>query len=132
MLLAQVREAHLWALFARPELPKWQDGHAVLIGDACHPTLPFMAQGAAMGLEDAVVLARCLATDTDQGRALARFEALRKSRTTRLQRQAQANAGLFHRQGALARAQLTLAPWLPTGLALRRFDWIYGYDATGG
>ena len=130
-LLENIEETFLWALYGRPTLPRWQDGHAVLVGDACHPTLPFMAQGAAMALEDALVLANCLDGD-NVPRALARYEAARKPRATRLQGLAQTNAGLFHLNagpgGAAARVKLALAPWLPTPIALRSFDWIYGYD----
>lgn len=133
-VLAHVEDTFLWALFDRPAMPRWHDGRAVLVGDACHPTLPFMAQGAAMALEDALVLARRLAATDDLPAALARYQAARWPRATRLQAQARANAGLFHLTegpgGVLARAKLAVASYLPRPVALHSFDWIYGYDAT--
>ncbi len=59
-VLAACPDVHKWALLARDPLPKWADGRVVLLGDACHPMTPYMAQGAATSLEDAVVLSRCL------------------------------------------------------------------------
>ena len=59
-LLAQVDETFLWGLFNHPVLPRWSNGRIGLLGDACHPMLPFLAQGAVMGLEDAYVLAEAL------------------------------------------------------------------------
>lgn len=130
-LLASVEQTHLWALYTRPPLPRWQDGRAVLIGDAAHPTLPFMAQGAAMALEDSLLLARLVGGTPDLRSALTRFEALRKPRATRLQAKAARNAGLFHLTegpgGLLARTKLIAAPFLPSALAIKGFDWIYGY-----
>ena len=85
-----------WALFDRPPMPKWSDGRVTLLGDACHPTLPFMAQGAAMAIEDAAVLARCVDGADDVGKALTRYESLRRSRTSRIQLGSRGNAKLFH------------------------------------
>ncbi|MEO1456331.1 MAG: isochorismatase family protein, partial [Pseudomonadota bacterium] len=76
---------------------------SVLIGDACHPMLPFMAQGAAMGIEDATVLARCLDAEAAIPAALTRFERLRRPRTTRVQAVSRANGRMFHRADGLAR-----------------------------
>ncbi len=128
-LLDAAEDVHLWALFDRPPLSLWSDGAACLLGDACHPTLPFMAQGAAMAIEDAVVLARCLEV-ADPLVAFKRYEALRKPRTTSLQRRARSNADLFHRSGIIARAKLAAASALPQWAALRPLDPVYGYDPT--
>lgn len=126
-----VDKTFLWALFCRPELPSWSAGTAVLIGDAGHPTLPFMAQGAAMAIEDAVVLARCLAA-FDVPTALTRFEAARKPRCTALQQRARDNAEIFHLSGGakdvMNRAKLGLSWVLPGPQRLMLFDSIYGYD----
>jgi salicylate hydroxylase/6-hydroxynicotinate 3-monooxygenase len=80
-------EAHKWALVDRDPLPRWTDGRVVLLGDACHPMTPYMAQGAATAIEDAAFLSRCLAeVDTDGVAAAFRaFEAARKPRTSRIQ-----------------------------------------------
>ena len=84
-LLARADESSLfkWGLFDRAPMQAWGQGRVSLLGDACHPTLPFMAQGAAMAIEDAAVLARCLASlaRTSKVRYRARVEALRRQRT---------------------------------------------------
>ena len=87
-----------WALHDRPPLPRWSKGAVTLLGDACHPMLPFMAQGAVTAIEDAAVLAACLA-GSDPASSLARYEALRRPRTARIQAQARRNAKLFHLSG---------------------------------
>ena len=93
-LLAAVEETWLWGLFDHPPLPDWVDGRVVLLGDACHPTLPFLAQGAAMALEDAWVLAAELDPDLDQG--LQAYAARRKPRTRRVQAASARIGRLFH------------------------------------
>ncbi|MDX2221567.1 MAG: FAD-dependent monooxygenase [Rhodospirillaceae bacterium] len=86
-----------WGLFDRDPLDRWSTDRITLLGDAAHPMLPFMAQGAAMALEDAVVLARCLATWTDLPTAFARYEAARKERTAWCQLQSRAAGKMFQR-----------------------------------
>ena len=71
-----------WALFDRDPLPTWTQGSTTLIGDAAHPMLPFLGQGAAMGIEDGMVLARAFAEADSIDSALARYEAARLERTT--------------------------------------------------
>ena len=116
-----------WALCDRQPLPCWSDGAATLLGDACHPMLPFMAQGAAAAIEDAAVLAACLRETSDIAAALPRYEALRRDRTTAMQRQSRRNGKLFHLSGPAA--------WLRDRVAqrgLRSMHDIYGYDALQG
>ncbi len=131
-LLEKVTTCHLWALFDRAELPIWHRERSVLIGDACHPMLPFMAQGAAMGLEDAMCLAQRVASIENLQQALASFQAERKPRATALQQKSRNNAGLFHLSqgpgGSVARFKLAAARFLPAAWAMRQFDGIYGYD----
>ncbi len=91
-----------WALHDRPPLPCWSSGAVTLLGDACHPTLPFQAQGAAMAIEDAAVLANCLSTNADIGTALQRYEALRRDRTAAVQIGSRRNARVFHLRGTKA------------------------------
>lgn len=88
-----------WALFDRPPMPRWSDHRVTLLGDACHAALPFMAQGAAMAMEDAAVLARCVADGGDDPRSLARYESLRRDRTAKVQRRSRLNASIFHLSG---------------------------------
>ncbi|MCF4167057.1 FAD-dependent monooxygenase [Zavarzinia compransoris] len=134
-ILEQVESTFLWGLFGRDRLPRWTDGPVALLGDACHPMLPFMAQGACMAFEDAAVLARCLAGGGDAAGALKRYERLRIDRATRVQRQAEANARLFHVRNRAAQVLRLGAIWAGTHLlpplAAARFDWLYGHDAAG-
>src|SRR5262245_19784038 len=90
-VLAASREVHKWALFERDPLPRWSDGPVVLLGDACHPMMPYMAQGGSSSLEDAAVLTRCIAEINDIGEAFRRYEATRLERTARLQLTSRAN-----------------------------------------
>ncbi|TYL47011.1 FAD-dependent oxidoreductase [Marinomonas sp. IMCC 4694] len=99
-LLGSATSTFLWALNGRTELPTWSQGRAVLLGDACHPMLPFMAQGAAMAIEDAAVLVRYVCS-FDVADALARYEQVRKPRTTKVQNLSKANAGLYHMHGGV-------------------------------
>ncbi len=122
-----------WALFDRDPFPQWTDGHVALIGDACHPMLPFLAQGAAMGIEDAWVIAQSVATmSNDVPGALKRYEDLRKPRTSRVQAAARARMTSNH-QSTLAGQMKTYAPmWasarLSPGKFARRNDWLFGHD----
>ncbi|NIP14541.1 MAG: FAD-dependent oxidoreductase [Pseudomonadales bacterium] len=114
-----------WALFDRPPMPVWGLGPVTLLGDACHPTLPFMAQGAAMAIEDGAVLARCLAECDVVAQGLRRYEGLRRARTARVQAGSRRNARIFHLSGLPA-----LFRNLAVGRASGRvMDWLYGYDA---
>jgi salicylate hydroxylase len=95
------------------------------LGDACHPTLPFMAQGAAMAIEDAAVLAGCLDGAADVAAALRRYEGLRRERTAGIQLGSRRNAGTFHLVGEAADARdraLASRPGQPAAE-------LFGYDA---
>lgn len=135
-------EHYRWALFDREPLPRWHAGRAVLLGDACHPMLPFLAQGATQALEDAWVLADCLAAasveqaGSVQGaqqwhleQAFQRYAALRQPRTAAVQRAARANSGRFH-HSAIYYLPLYLLSRVYPQLMHQRMNWLYGYDAT--
>jgi len=135
-LLAGVEETFLWGLFDHPVLPAWTRGRIALIGDACHPMLPFLAQGATMALEDAWVLATELASAApDLERGLAAYEDRRKGRATRVQRAAARNARVYHMAApgprAALHAGLGTASRLAPGMLLARFDWLFGANVTG-
>src|SRR5579883_1815634 len=107
-------------------------GRVTLLGDACHPTLPFLAQGANMAIEDGMVLARCLERyGDDVATALRRYEQARLDRTTRIVRGAQDNAGRFHNPeladaaGAAAFVDREFAP----DKVEARYNWLFEYDA---
>ena len=114
-----------WALFDRPPMPRWGKGRVTLLGDACHATLPFMAQGAAMAIEDGAVLAECLAAGGDVAAGLQRYEDLRRARSDRIQTGSRRNAELFHMRGeAAAERNRTLG-----ASRSRTLEWLYSYDA---
>jgi salicylate hydroxylase len=131
-LIAAVRTPHLWALMLREPLSQWGRGRATLLGDACHPTLPMLAQGANQALEDAIVLARALAEEATQPeRALRRYEAARIPRTLRMVRGSAENARRFHAP-ELADPQAAEAfvtrEWAPARIR-DRYDWLFSYRA---
>lgn len=132
-LLAQVQTVHLWGLFRHPIAPRWHGQHLALIGDAAHPTLPFLAQGANLALEDAWVLAAHLARHP-LAAALPAYQAVRVPRVTRAIAMANANAKNYHHRAPALRfaghTALRAVSALAPGLLLRRFDWLYGHDVT--
>ncbi len=132
-LLAAVDRCFLWGLFDHAPLPRWTDGRLALLGDACHPMLPFLAQGATMALEDAYVLAACLDRTPDPSAGLAAYEAARLARATRVQRAAARSGRLYHLGPALAapaHAILRAASATAPSLLASRFDWLFGTDVT--
>ena len=109
-ILAACPDVHKWALVERDPLPTWTLGNVTLLGDACHPMTPYMAQGASTSIEDAAILSRCLDGIDRDGlhQALRRYEATRKPRTARIQQTSARNTWLGQPHDA---------------------DWVYGYDA---
>lgn len=96
-ILGAVDETFKWALFDRDPLPQWTRGRVALLGDACHPMLPYMAQGAAQAIEDGAALAACLKHQAfDIPSAFRAYVALRKPRATAVQERSRANATTFH------------------------------------
>lgn len=123
-----------WALFDRAPLSGWHDGAVALLGDACHPMLPFMAQGAAMAIEDAWVMAQALEASPSVAQGLALYEARRKPRASRVQAASRANMKTFHRRSPAMRLATYGPMWLANravpGFVQSRQDWIYGEDVT--
>lgn len=135
--LDQVQDVWLWGLFRHPVAKRWyqvQDkGAAVILGDAAHPTLPFLAQGANMALEDAWVLAASLSRADGLAAGLAAYQTARAARCDRIVEAANRNARAYHLRGvtrSVAHMGLRLGGWMAPGLALRRFDWLYDHDVT--
>jgi salicylate hydroxylase len=129
-LIAAFSETYVWALHDRLPLPQWSEGRITLLGDACHPMLPFMAQGAAQSIEDGAALAALLeATPDDVPGALRRYEAIRKPRATRLQEASSNNRTRFHlpdgpEQQARDRAMATSGD-----RSIANIGWLYLHDA---
>jgi salicylate hydroxylase/6-hydroxynicotinate 3-monooxygenase len=114
-VLGAAEQVRKWALVDRDPMPSWGEGRIVLLGDACHPMPPYIAQGAASAIEDAVVLSRCVAGFERSGRdrdglaeAFRLYERVRRPRTSRMQVTARQNTWLRYKTDA---------------------DWVYGYDA---
>ena len=141
-LLTEATELYRWALFDRNPLPKWVEGRVALLGDAAHPMLPFMAQGAAMAVEDAWAVARAL-TNSLTGKngasqniepALTAYQDQRHARTARVQAGSRANAKTFHRRSRVSQIGTYAPMWLVDKLApaliYQSQDWLYGYDVT--
>jgi salicylate hydroxylase len=126
-LLAMPERWQKWSLFDRaPALPR-RRGPVTLIGDAAHPMLPFLAQGGAMGIEDAAVLARCLREDDDIARAMRSYERTRQRRVARVQREARRNAWRYHLAGPLGFARNTVLGAMGGEKLLARYDWLYDW-----
>ena len=127
-LLAAPPHWQKWALYDRAPLARWGTGAVTLLGDAAHPMLPYLAQGAAMAIEDAAVLAQRLAETRDNPAAAMRgYERQRRSRTARAQRAARRNGTIYQLGGPAASLRsLALAAIGGTRL-LTRYDWLYGW-----
>lgn len=128
-LTSAVEVVSRWALHDREPLTRWSTGRVTVVGDAAHPMLPFLAQGANQAIEDAATLAACLRDRDPLGIAtgLARYQHLRQSRTTTVQRISRANTTALHLPDGDAQRARDEA--LAAHAALAEQDWIYGYDA---
>ncbi|MFN6977777.1 MAG: FAD-dependent monooxygenase, partial [Gemmobacter sp.] len=138
--LDRVEDAWLWGLFRHPVAPRWWwaegdagDAGAAILGDAAHPTLPFLAQGANMALEDAWVLAARLAAPGTLAVRLAAYQQARAARAARIVAAASRNAWAYHLRGPVrdvAHLGLRAIGALAPGALVGRFDWLYGHDVT--
>jgi salicylate hydroxylase len=132
-ILESVDDTFIWALFDRLPLEHWSAGRVTLLGDACHPMLPFMAQGAAQAMEDGATLTACLAGKdrADIPSALHRYEQLRLPRASRVQEMSARNKTRFHlpdgpeQEERDAQMGTGSTDWSNTAIA-----WIYGHDPT--
>jgi salicylate hydroxylase len=133
-IIARAQACHRWALFDRDPLERWGEGRVTLLGDACHPMLPFLAQGAVMAIEDAWVLARSLASQSAAPEALRTYEATRRPRTARVQQAARAQMGRYHQRTLLGQLATYTPMWLAAHLAPAQVrsmqDWLYKVDVT--
>ncbi len=133
-VIGAIEEPYKWALIGREPMQRWSVGRATLLGDACHPTLPFLAQGANMAIEDGFVLARCLdAYADDPQTALQYYEAARVERASRMVRGSAENGRRFHSNQlstTTEEAQRYVDREWQGGIIEERYDWLYRYDAT--
>ena len=129
-LIAAFPETFIWALHDRLALPRWTEGRITLLGDACHPMLPMMAQGAAQSIEDGAALASLLnAMPDDVPGALKRYESARKPRATRLQEVSAANRTRFHLPDGPEQRQRDELMASNGDRSLANIGWLYQHDA---
>jgi salicylate hydroxylase len=128
-VLADVPAWRKWGLFSLPPLPRWSHGRVTLLGDAAHPMLPYLAQGGVLALEDALVLADCLAAGTAEVDAFRAYEKLRRRRAARVQAVSRRQGRLYHLQPPLSWARNTALRTTPAAWLMAGFDWLYGWEA---
>ena len=126
--LATADDWRRWALFEASALPATNSGPVTLIGDAAHPILPFLAQGGALALEDAVTLAALIETHADDAAAAFRaHDLMRRHRTTAIARAARRNGRIYHLGGLSAHIRDAGLRLLPGERIMASYDWIYGW-----
>ena len=125
-LLAAAKEWTTWPLFDRAPLPSWNAGPVALLGDAAHPILPFLAQGAAQAIEDAIALADAVSSTPDPRQALARYSQVRSARVGQVQESARQLGRIYHLAGPMALARDASMKLLGPSRLLQRYDWLYG------
>jgi salicylate hydroxylase len=132
-ILEQVQKVNLWGLFRHPVAARWSRGSLAILGDAAHPTLPFLAQGANLAIEDAYLMARQCDEHADLGQALSAYQTMRRPRVVRAIAAANANARNYHLGGVKRRVAhfglKTMGQVAPAAF-LKRLGWLYDYDVT--
>ena len=123
--IANPNTLYRWALHDRPPMKQWSKGRIILLGDAAHPMLPFLAQGAAMAIEDGAVLADCISSYKDNEKSLKYFEQIRKPRTSFVQLAARRNAKILHLSGLAAFFRNIIMGYAGNKI----FNKLYRYDA---
>ncbi len=127
-LLAIPEQWLKWSLYDHAPIRRWGQGPVTLLGDAAHPMLPFLAQGAAMAIEDAIVLAQQLGKAPENpASAMRAYENARRARTAQVQRGARSNRRIYHLSGPEAFARDTVMRLMGGTALLTRFDWLYDW-----
>jgi salicylate hydroxylase len=132
-MIDAIEVPYKWAMMVREPMPQWSKGRVTLLGDACHPTLPFLGQGGVMSIEDGYVVAACLDRYFDDPKkALGRYEEIRRDRTATVVRKAHENkTSAFEPRLADKSlvAEEVAREWQQVRLK-ERMDWLYSYNAT--
>jgi len=127
-LIGRVRDWRRWPLFDRHAVNRWSDRRVVLIGDAAHPVLPFLAQGACLAIEDAAALASAITRNGDDiAAAIREYEARRMTRAAEIRLASRRQGAIYHMSGPLAFARDLTMKTMPQRALQRRLDWIYKY-----
>lgn len=124
-LIAAAPDWRIWPLVERVPLARWTSGRVALLGDAAHPMLPFLAQGAAQAIEDAAALGQALASVPDVEPALAAYQAMRRGRADRVQRESRRQGAIYHLSGPAAMARDIAMHALGGRNLLSRYEWLY-------
>lgn len=127
-ILGAPKEYSIWPALAAPALSAWHRGNICLLGDAAHGTVPFLAQGAAMAIEDAAMMQDVLIQSDTIAMAFSSFTQNRIKRTTKLDQQSRLMARIYHASGLMAAARNTVMRTKAIN-ALQTVDWIYAYQA---
>ena len=131
-LLAKVETWRMWVLCDREPVRDWHQGNVVLVGDAAHPMLQYLAQGAGMSLEDAVILAKCVEEGgSNMSAAFARFSELRYRRTARCQIMARIYGGFYHATGVARELRNEFLAARSQNDSIESLAWLYDYDPLG-
>jgi salicylate hydroxylase len=130
-VLLEAGEAwRMWSLHELLMPRAWVKGRIALLGDAAHPVLPFLAQGAVLALEDATVLANELAAaGSSPSSGLQRYEDKRRARALRVQAASRRNGRIYHLGGFMASARNRVLASAPPAMLMRQYDWLYGWRA---
>ncbi|MGC1305191.1 MAG: FAD-dependent monooxygenase [Caulobacteraceae bacterium] len=131
-IISQLDTPYKWALLGRDPMEQWSMGRITLLGDACHPTLPFLAQGAVMAIEDGFILGRCMDAYADVETALKHYEKARIERTGKIVRGSADNATRFHNHvlSNTAEAEAYIGREFEESKVEQRYDWLFRYDVT--
>jgi 2-polyprenyl-6-methoxyphenol hydroxylase-like FAD-dependent oxidoreductase len=128
-LLQAPQDWRQWPAADRHPARRWGEGPVTLLGDAAHPALPYLAQGAVMALEDAVVLGHCIAIEPAIAQALLAYERQRAPRVARLARLSRRQGRIYHLSGPLRLARNAVMSAMPPALFFRQLDWLYSWHA---
>ena len=132
-MIRRIETPYKWAMMVRGPMPRWSEGRVTLMGDACHPTLPFLGQGGVMAVEDGYVLAACLKKYFgDPERAFARYEEIRRERTATVVRKSHENRRSAFSPALADQTQVAVEvarEWQQERVR-ERMEWLYAYDAT--
>jgi len=116
-----------WALYTLPPLPTWTKSRVALLGDAAHPMLPYLAQGGALAMEDALVLADCLCASDDIADGVERYALLRRERARRVQAASARQGRIYRLSPPLSLARNAVFRTAPPALLMLRLDWLYDW-----